>query len=216
MKLETNKFINVSFQDFTMKQVKLTTFSKDLKTGKIYEVYLGNGTAHFFSSEQLTKQFLAKTSKYLTGFLHEIHELFQGVWKEYQDNWFYFQHNKKTMCSQFYEDDRTCRQKLRDIEDLRDLIVTRSEWNMGPIFSFKHSEIILNNLKQIIKILTNLNITRSNTNELYKLKSLYRRTMVLKQDLQGYGEEKAIYLFEVPKEINEKTTNIFKPIFKVA
>ena len=199
-----------------MKEVKLKTYSKGLKNEKIYEVYLGNGTAHFFNSEQLTKQFLARTSRYLTDLLHEIHVLYQEVWREYQDNWFYFRHNKKTMSIQFCDDDRACSQKLRDIEDLRDLIIDRSEWSMGPIFSFKHSELILNNLKQILKILTNLNRTRSNTNELYKLKSLYRRTMLLKQDLQGYSEEDAVFLFEVPKEINEKNRNLFKPIYKVA
>lgn len=199
-----------------MKQIKLTTYSKDLKKGKIYEVYLGNGTAHFFKSEQSTKQFLAQTSKYLTDLLHEIHELYQAIWKEYQENWFYFQHNKKTMSAKFYDDDRTCRRKLHDIEELRDLIVERSDWSLGTIFSFKNSELILDNFKLILKILTELNRSRSNTNEIYKLKSLYRRTMVLKQDLEGYSEEDAVFLFEVPKEINEKATTLFKPIIKVA
>ena len=197
-----------------MKRVQLERFSIDNSTGN-YRVFLGNGTARTFTSLRLTKAFLAKTNRYLSELLHETHQVYKDTWNAYQDNWFYFEHDKSSMNVHFYEKDRVCKRNLLMIDEKLNFITTRSMWANGHYFTFFHFKTIFIGFKETLKILIFLNKSRSNTNEIYRLRSIYRRVKVLGEDLQGYSEEDAMLLFDLPGDLSEKNETAFVPQLKV-
>ncbi|MBN4061641.1 hypothetical protein JYU20_00405 [Bacteroidales bacterium AH-315-I05] len=194
-----------------MKAVQLIRYSKH---DDRYTIYLGNGTAHHFTSQKSCKAFLSSTNKFLTNFLHEAHEAYINTWVLYQNYWFYFKHNKPSMTAQRFIDDHRCKKELDGVAEMRHLIISRCQYTNGNYFVFSHFRAIMKNLKTVLNILETISKKRSDTNTLYKIYSVHRIIAVLETDLNQYGVKEARFLFEVPKILN--TTTEWQPKMHVA
>lgn len=178
-----------------------------------YSVFLGNGTAFHFSSRQKAVNFLNQTNKFLTTCLYEARQLFAQVSFKYNENWGYFEHNKKTMGSKQRETDRCCNELLYATEKLFDLIVQRGSFINGNYFVFIHFNHIIENQKAIIKHLSALSDKKSITADLYRYDILFKQLQTLNFELNNYCQINAKYLFKVPVHISIK--NEFIPENKI-
>ena len=184
-----------------MKKVSLKQISQ---TGKEYRVYLGNGTAHNFSSRRDATLFLGKTNEYLTRKLYECKELYTSVFSRYQDNWGYFKHDKKTFTVEFFDRDRAAQKKLSEVQVSLNFIVDRCHHVNGNYFTFSHFRALLNNLKDVVKILNWINSTRSKREELYAYSTIFERIIKVENDLSNYGQETSLCVFRIPEYLEEQ------------
>ena len=197
-----------------MKNVQLKNISQ---AGKIYSVYLGNGTVHNFSSHRNANQFIGITNKFLTQRLYNTREIYASVWNKYQTSWGYFSHNKPTMNAELRATDRLCRTLLMQCDDAFNLIVDRCALTNGNYFVFIHLNFIIDNLQQTVRNLSNISRKQSATAELYCYDSLFRRMQDLKSELSNYGFVEAKHLFTMPQHIDMNKEFIPKiPHLKIA
>jgi len=182
-----------------MKKVELKNITK---SSNQYSVYLGNGTAHKFSSNRNALQFLNITNRFLTQRLYDARELYSSVWNKYQHQWGYFSHNKKSMDSELRETDRLCHQLLTGCDDSFNQVVIHCGLTNGNYFVFIKLNNIIDNLSETIRHLSNMSRKQSATAELYCYDNLFKRLQNLKSELSNYGFVEAKHLFKMPQHID--------------
>jgi hypothetical protein len=191
--------------------MKHVTINKFHKQNKNYVVYLGNGTCHNFKQERQATQFLATTSKFLTKNLYELRMSFNQITVQYNSDWAYFFHDKKTMSSKKSMDDAFCKETLRAIQDTFDIIIERCEFTNGNYFAFQKSIHIVKELKRVVLQLDKLHKSKSNAAERYEFDTYYENLDRLENKVQNYSEREAFDLFRMPIHL-DKLKDEFLPV----
>lgn len=195
--------------------MKLITINKYHKRNGAYVVYLGNGTSHKFNQDRQAKKFLATTSKFLTSNLYDMRFIYSQIVNQYNRNWGYFFHTKKTMTSKKSSDDFFCKTTLQNIQDQFDLIVERSEFTNGNYFAFQKSISIIKECKRVVHTLDKLHKSKSNAVDRYEYDAIFDRLTQLEVKLNNYNEREAFELFTVPIHL-DKMKQEYLPVLKIA
>lgn len=144
-----------------MKSVKLIRYSRNAP--KDYSVFLGNGAKHTFTNIKEVRKFLNETNGQLTEALHDLNSLYADVFNMFRRNWGCFD-NK-------FNEERLIVASFNGIDKAMDLIVKRCHFTNGNYFVFSHFNYCFNGLTTILEILKEINTSRSNTPELYEIRS---------------------------------------------
>ena len=188
-----------------MKEIRLTQVNKKSKS---YHVYLGNGTDNAFTSKRDANYFLASTNNFLTDKLHETHQLYVDVWNSMQENWFYFDHNRKTRKQPLFTAERECNSLLEITQNHLNLCVQRCWFTNGNYMVFIHLQKCLDNLEETIRTLADMYGKHSNTNAIYKMDLYVKRILIARNELTNYGRRSTTKLFKVPTHISEDKSYI--------
>lgn len=184
---------NIFLRNGIMKKITLKSISIE---GKAFNVYLGNGTAHTFTSNRSALQFLNQTSQFLTSLLYELRLLNNEIYSIYQNYWGYFEDGGES-----FRNEEQIKENFLSIEKSFSMAVTRSPWTNGNIYSFRYFSLIIEKLRFNSVSLNSLARFRSQTFDLYKFDSLFRRLLVIEGSLNNYGIEKSYFLFKLPVHI---------------
>lgn len=195
--------------------MKVITINKYHKRNGSYVVFLGNGTCHKFAQDRQAKKFLCNTSKFLTNNLYDMRFIYSQIENQYNRNWGYFFHDKKTMSSKRSLDDLFCKNTLRDIQDQFDLLVERCEFTNGNYFAFQKSTSIVKDCKRIVHTLDKLHKSKSNAVDRYEYDAIFDRLNQLEIKLNNYTEREAFELFNVPVHLDKIKTE-YLPLLKIA
>ncbi len=183
-----------------MKTIRIKQITKN---GKTYVINLGNGTSNAFSSKREAESFLFNTNLFLTDKLHDLHQSYIDVWNAYQENWFYFDNDRKTPKFSLKALERDCNSNLDFINKLLTLTVERCGFVNGNYFVFIHFLKIADNLENVIRTLAQMYSKHSNTNAICKMDIIIRRVMYARNELTNYGKRSTTKLFRVPTHISE-------------
>lgn len=180
-----------------MKQIKITNYYFNAGT---YSVCLGNSTKHNFTSKKQLDKFLSKTSKFLTTNLHTLNLLYSDTFSHYRKSWIYFEHNRKSMNSQIYSNNRKCISSLNSVNESfeRIMFVVGSE-NYNH-FAFKFLYDIIYDLQSVIILLRTMHRVRCNTSEIHQLDYVLKNLSIVKVDLDNYGMNSASEIYSDPLE----------------
>lgn len=195
-----------------MKVIKINKYHKQQGS---YVVYLGNGTCHKFSQDRQAKRFLAITSNFLTKTMYDMRFVFSQIEAQYNRNWGYFLHDKKSMSSKKSLEDNFCKDTLRLIQDEFDLLVERCEFTNGNYFAFQKSTLIIKECKRVVHALDRLHKSKSNAVDRYEYDSIFDRLTHLEASLKNYTEREAYELFTLPVHL-DKIKQEFLPVLKIA
>jgi tetrahydromethanopterin S-methyltransferase subunit G len=195
--------------------MKIVTINKYHKKNGSYVVFLGNGTCHKFSQDRQAKKFLNTTSKFLTSILYDMRYTYSQIEVQYNRNWGYFLHDKKTMTSKRSLEDNFCKETLRGIQDQFDLIVERCEFTNGNYFAFQKSISIIKECKRVVHTLDKLHKSKSNAVDRYEYDAIFDRLTQLETKINNYTEREAHELFTVPVHL-DKIKEEFLPVLKIA
>lgn len=197
-----------------MLHIKLKQYQKS-KTGKGFDVYLGNGNAYHFTSGRNATAFLNETSKFLTHGLFHLQDLYIQTWTNYQELYFLLKIDEE------YKDNgvkQRCESASAAIEKSRDLAIMRCTWPNGAYFVFIHVRTIADNIKTILRELRRIYKTRSDTAMFYRITARYRMVLGIEKDIECFKEEESAYLFDITEGMlaDESTGPMFIPKMKVA
>lgn len=175
---------------------KTKTFLSKKNANK-YRVALGNKLSRDFENLKLAKKFLCETNRFLNLKLHEAVFIFSDLQLQFRRNWFYFDHHKRPGAA-LYSNERRCKEHLRSVENAFDIMVERSHFENGNHFVFAHFGNIFNRMKETMKILQQLQKTKSSSVDIHKLEVLYRRILQVEKELFEYSGqfEKEVIDFE--------------------
>lgn len=194
-----------------MKHIKINKYHK---INDAYVVYLGNGTVHKFKQERQAKRFLSVTSTFLTKTMYDLRYIYSQIELQYNRNWAYFYHDKKSMSSKKSLDDNFCKGTIRLIQDEFDLIVERCEFTNGNYFSFQKLILIIKESKRIVHTLDKVHKSKSNAVDRYEYDALFDRLTFLESKLNNYNEREAYELFTMPTHLDNMKEYV--PVLKIA
>lgn len=154
----------------------LSIYTKD----KYYWVWLGNETKHRFSNRKHAEAFLVRTNRFLNERLFELNRLYVEIFTEYRRLWFYF--DRKAM-----ESNIQIEGTLEWINKKFNIVIDRSQGINGNFNVFQNMLIIVDNLKHIIKVLTDLQTQKNNWVERYNLIVISKRLDEIEKTIRNYN-----------------------------
>ena len=150
-----------------MKKVKLEKYTEP-RVGSIYTrdkyywVWLGNDTKHRFSNRKHAEAFLARTNRFLNERVFELNRLYVEVFAEYRRLWFYFDRAE-------IAGNERIEMMLEWINKKFNIMIDRSGGENGNFNTFINMRVIIDNLRQIVLTLEELQKRKNNWVEKYNL-----------------------------------------------
>lgn len=160
-----------------MKRIRIDKYTvpipESAKTvDKFYYVNLGNGFKGSFTSEKLTKAFIADTNRELNSKMYELNFLFAELLKIYRHAWPYFELRQKHVKNNLQE---IIKNKISSIEGSFNYLVDRAAWENGNYTVFNHLYSIIATLKEISLELAELYTAKNQSVSMHECESLIMR-----------------------------------------
>lgn len=163
-----------------MKTVSIHTFVKS-KNG--YEVYLGNGTVHRFTSQKATSNFISHTNKFLNQELFTLNHILGEVYTHSRELW---------ILSTTPDFDRKLKTYIEHIEHFINGAEKRSALKNGNYYVFIDLKKACEVFKVLIKHLQSFKVIQTtDTLRRHKLADLFHRVHLEAQRIQDYGQSEA-------------------------
>lgn len=166
-----------------MKGIKLTTYTAPIKqrfliSQGLYRIMLPND--YIFENKSLTKTlaFLAAMNKFLNFKLHELNNLYGMVFIEYRNNWFYFDKHSRA--------DKVLKDQFNDLQHSFDAVINVYSGANEIHFTFGHMLDITKKMQLILNKLHEVQYSKSNMPDCYRLKVYIDRVKIIELQLCNY------------------------------
>lgn len=147
---------------------------------RLYEVFLWNSEKLLFTNHKEVKRFLAETNRFLNDYLHELNYVYTQVFSCYRYAWLILDDDIREQAN--------IDETLQTINKTFELAINRSHWTNGNYNTGRHLFHVIEDLSEIISLLT----------QFYKRKFYYREIQLLEVFSRQLGF------------LNEKLTNYAK------
>lgn len=188
-----------------MKSVNLSVFT--LTKDKKYEIRLGNGTVHVFSTQIQIKKFLAETNRILSEILFQLNDVLTETMRLNREIW---------LLSKKIPEDNLNTTRLTQVE-----FHLNSIWGLSNTPYHKTASVLIYGrfekairlLKKILKGYQAIYIKRSDTITRKKIDGLFKSLLIAEREIREYGQEGAYSLIDDPRFDEVLTNSRFKTTF---
>lgn len=179
-----------------------------VKIANLYFVTLGNGCKFEFKTEKSCKNFLCKTSKFLTAKFNELNLIFGDAFLLYRQNYFYLDNNRHRPHAELYSTRRAVNDEISTIEDLFAKLSFNSYMADANRIMFFQLFQICNYLTEVILHVKQVNSSKSFAAVDIRADFLLNQVLSIKSELQNYNLSKAVaFDHEQVTEINQRLNN---------
>ncbi len=166
-------------------QIKIKTLwrpdkSSYLTINRKYRVILGNGLTIAFTQEVKAKAFLAQTNRFLNDRVIEINMIYIEIWTQYRRLYIVF--------FDLLDSDKF-RTYNAEIDKRLTMMIRRSDWYTGNVFTFRWFDQILTLLQEFAQMVHNVLKEKKRNYNTFEMYVLLERLSIIHKQINSWGTD---------------------------